>query len=1028
MRRMGIRGFLRGLCGFLSAVGIGLFAAGLCETGEVHLSVDPIGRREGYSAVLYDNTSGLPTSEANAIAETEEGFIWIGGYAGLIRYDGNTFERIDPNQGVPNVVSLFVDSRDRLWIGTNDSGLAMLERGEFTRWEGSDALQADSVRAIAEDGEGTIYVATTAGVGLIGTDLVLRRPEDERLQTVSMKDIRLGPDGLIYGLTQEGGIFTLRNGTVETFLRGGEMAVPGVISFLPDPEAPGYLYLGTNESSVYYGSLAAGFSDAVTRSIAPLAYAEHFESIDGRLWICSDGIGVLDPDGFHLVENVPMNNSISRMMMDYEGNLWFTSMRQGVMKIVSNQFTDIFERYQLSQAVVNSTCLSPEGLFIGTDSGLIVLRESDEIKTLPVREAVTASGDRLEVTDLIDHLRGCRIRSVIRDSRDRIWISTWRDNGLICYDQGRAVFYRATDGLFSERVRTISEAANGDILVACSGGVNVIRDGVVTGGYSVGEGITNTEILTVLAAANGDILAGSDGGGLYVIRGDEVRCIDKTAGLKSNVIMRIKRDEERDIYWIVTSNSIAFMSADYQVTTLEHFPYSNNFDLFEDRDGNAWILSSNGIYVIPIAQLLENGTATPVYYGRDNGLQTITTANSYSDISEDGDLYIAGSTGVVKVNIHRPFESVNNLKAAVAYVDADGKRIYPDQDGSFEIDSGVQKLTIYSYVYNYSLLNPSVTYDLGGFEKDSMTIPRNELVPVNYTNLKGGIYQFVLQIRDSLGRGNKEVRVSITKKKAFYEETAFLIAAGILSLLAVAGVVIGVSNWRMRKMRIKEEKDRQLIREITEAFAKVIDMKDNYTRGHSSRVAKYTAMLARELGYDRDQVEQFYRIALLHDIGKVGVPQEVLNKPGKLTDEEFMTIKSHTTKGYETLKEITIMPELAIGAQSHHERPDGRGYPNGLKGEEIPRVAQIIAVADCFDAMYSDRPYRNRMNFDKAVSIIRENAGTQLTRDVVEAFLRLVDRGEFREPDDDGGGTMENIDNIHKRFEEEKPNPASGPA
>ena len=158
------------------------------------------------------------------------------------------------------------------------------------------------------------------------------------------------------------------------------------------------------------------------------------------------------------------------------------------------------------------------------------------------------------------------------------------------------------------------------------------------------------------------------------------------------------------------------------------------------------------------------------------------------------------------------------------------------------------------------------------------------------------------------------------------------------------------------------------------------------------------------------------------------MPQEVLNKPGKLTDEEFMTIKSHTTKGYETLKEITIMPELAIGAQSHHERPDGRGYPNGLKGEEIPRVAQIITVADCFDAMYSDRPYRNRMNFDKAVSIIRENAGTQLTRDVVEAFLRLVDRGEFREPDDDGGGTMENIDNIHKRFEEEKPNPASGPA
>ena len=144
----------------------------------------------------------------------------------------------------------------------------------------------------------------------------------------------------------------------------------------------------------------------------------------------------------------------------------------------------------------------------------------------------------------------------------------------------------------------------------------------------------------------------------------------------------------------------------------------------------------------------------------------------------------------------------------------------------------------------------------------------------------------------------------------------------------------------------------------------------------------------------------------------------MLNKPGKLTDEEFVTIKSHASKGYEALKEIRIMPELAVGAQAHHERPDGKGYPNHLKGEEIPRVAQIIAVADCFDAMYSNRPYRNRMNFDKAVSIIREVSGTQLTSDVVDAFLRLVEKGEFRDPDDQGGGTTENIDNIHKRQDE----------
>ena len=158
----------------------------------------------------------------------------------------------------------------------------------------------------------------------------------------------------------------------------------------------------------------------------------------------------------------------------------------------------------------------------------------------------------------------------------------------------------------------------------------------------------------------------------------------------------------------------------------------------------------------------------------------------------------------------------------------------------------------------------------------------------------------------------------------------------------------------------------------------------------------------------------------MHDIGKIGIKPEVLNKAGKLTDEEFTLIKSHSTKGYNVLKDISIMPELAIGARFHHERPDGKGYPKGLVGEVIPKVAQIIAVADTFDAMYSNRPYRKRMNFEKVVSIIKEVAGTQLSEDVVEAFLRLVEKGDIKmDEDDDGGGSMDDINNIRRKYEEE---------
>ena len=220
----------------------------------------------------------------------------------------------------------------------------------------------------------------------------------------------------------------------------------------------------------------------------------------------------------------------------------------------------------------------------------------------------------------------------------------------------------------------------------------------------------------------------------------------------------------------------------------------------------------------------------------------------------------------------------------------------------------------------------------------------------------------------------------------------------------------------------QQKRDRELTREIIEAFAKTVDLKDAYTQGHSFRVAQYTEMLAREMGYDEETVEKYHNIALMHDIGKIGVPDSVLNKPGKLTDEEYELIKSHAERGYSVLQGISLMPEIPIGARAHHERPDGKGYPLGLTEDEIPPVARIIAVADCFDAMYSDRPYRPRMNFDKVVAIIKDVSGTQLSSEVVDAFLRLVDKGEFRAPDDTGGGSTETIENIRS----DKPADPSG--
>ena len=1000
----------------------GVFAAGAKNASGVEnrpVSVDPTGRSEGFSAVLYNNTNGLPTSEANAIAETGDGFIWIGSYGGLIRYDGNTFTRMDSTTGLSSIKCLYVDSRNRLWIGTNDNGVAVMERGSLQKWGKLDGMKSAHTRAITEDREGTVYIATTCGIATIDPEGVLRMMEDPAIAEANMRDLRAGSDGIIYGLTNFGDLMRIQNGRLLTFITSEETGFKGAGSILPDPEEPGKIYMEGADYGFYHASFGDTLTDTETIDIQPLGYIQQMEYIDGKIWICSSyGIGVLDHGRVQALDNLPMTNSVGHVMTDYLGNLWFTSTRQGVMKVVPNQFSDLFGRYELPQRVVNSTCVSDGKLFVATDSGLIVLDENGPVSSLPLTKAVTASGEPMEAEDLIALLDGCRIRSIIRDSKGRLWISTWRKFGLLRYDRGELTAFTQGDGPLSNSIRAVCERKDGSILVALTGGVNVIDGDRIVAAYGDKDGITDTESLCVAEGTNGDILLGSNGGGLYIINAQgQVRNINVEDGLPSDIVMRLKRDPKRDVIWIVTSSAIAFMTPVYRVTTVEKFPYTNNFDLFENSKGDMWVLSSNGIYVAPAEELLANGEINAVYYGIASGIPCIATANSYSDVSPEGDLYIAGSTGICKVNIETPFEDVNDLKVAVPFIDTDGKRLYPDEEGAFTVPHDVQKLTVYSYVYSYSLSNPQVSYRLNGFEQKSTTVSRSELMPVDYTNLRGGAYDFVIQLHDSMGRGNKEVSVRILKEKAFYEQVWFYVVSGLAVLLIAAVVIRLYIRKRMQKLEKKNRETMTFVREITESFAKVIDMKDAYTNGHSSRVAQYTTMLARELGYDEETVEKYYRIALLHDIGKIGVPPEVLNKPGKLTDEEFSVIQSHTSQGYGVLKDISIMPELAVGAQAHHERPDGRGYPNHLKGDEIPRVAQIIAVADCFDAMYSNRPYRNRMNFEKVVSIIREVSGTQLAPDVVDAFLRLVDKGEFRDPEDHGGGSMENIENIRSRNE-----------
>lgn len=189
----------------------------------------------------------------------------------------------------------------------------------------------------------------------------------------------------------------------------------------------------------------------------------------------------------------------------------------------------------------------------------------------------------------------------------------------------------------------------------------------------------------------------------------------------------------------------------------------------------------------------------------------------------------------------------------------------------------------------------------------------------------------------------------------------------------------------------KTKENENLFLHVVESLADAIDAKDNYTNGHSGRVALYAKEIAKRYGYDEKQQEKIFMMGLLHDVGKIGIPDEVINKPGRLTEEEFACIKKHPAIGDKILRNIKEMPELAAGARYHHERVDGKGYPEGLLDDHIPEEARIIAVADAYDAMTSNRSYRGVLPQEKVREEIEKGKGSQFDSTFADIMLEMID-------------------------------------
>ena len=772
----------------------------------------------GYTARLYNATNGLPTSDANVIFASSDGYIWIGGYSGLIRYDGSNFERQDSSYGLTSVKGLYEDSKGRLWVGTNDNGFVLMDGEQHDHFTYKDGLTTSSVRDFAEDAQGRIWVGFTSGVAYVDENKGFHMYDHPDLNNAYI--IRMSSDstGTIYGNTHNGEVFSIKDGKLDFFYNGEMLGIDGITAVFPDPFAQGLVYLGTGHGKIYHGKIDGNprdLSEIKTDLVGDISFITYAAN---RIWAVSESMaGYLTEDGvFRSLENIPLNSGMETMTEDYQGNLWFSSSRQGVMEIVTSNFENITELAKLPKEVVNSTCLHAGQLYIATDKGL----------------QITDSHYNIIENELTELLAGTRIRCLMEDRDGNLWISTYTNGfGLICYTKDKELkFFNTETGFVNNGVRGTVENHEGLIYVCTNGGLVVIKDMQVVRTIGVEDGISNTVLLTVAEDDYGRIFMGSDGDGIYMDDGGRITRLGREDGLTSDVILRLKKDPYRDVLWAVTSNSIQYIK-NASIHTVTTFPYSNNYDVYFDDQQNLWILSSYGIYCVKARDMLDDAIKDYQFYNTADGLPCVPTGNSFSEIDDDGDLYIAGRDGVSRVNINNFFDQSGEILLGVKSVYCNDDEIKPDAGGKYVIPAETGRIQIKASVLNYRLSNPVIRVYLDGAKDNGITATQNNLGALEYTNLPYGDYTLHIQVLNSTnGEIFQDKFVNITKKPHFFE----LMVVRIL-LIALGMTVVGVIVWRTMTSTI-----------IRRQYVEISQAKEEAERANTAK-SRFLANMSHEI-------------------------------------------------------------------------------------------------------------------------------------------------------------------------------------
>lgn len=944
-----------------------------------------------YIQIGYNDTNGLPTSEANAILYSSDGYIWIGSYSGLTRYDSYRFTTYGSMassilKGI-GIRTLFEDSSGRVWIGSNDSGLFCWEDGSFSSIDIDSGNVSRCIRDITETAEGDIAIATTAGLAIIdGNSLEARPINIEALEGAPAEAVLCDRHGHLWAIidsdvvcfspdqSNNSIIFRLSGIWTDFAQHSSEL---NCLFETPDGEiligtaGASLIRLTPDDNGGYISStISTGKCDTIN-----CIFLDSYR----RIWLCSDtGIGYLSGDSVVYASATRCSSSIVDMTEDYEGNLWFASSREGIMELSRGKFTSTNATSNLTNATINATLLFDGCLYAATDSGLVVL---DGTSFKPIDHILTK---------LLD---GIRIRSIMADSSGSLWICTYKDFGIIRYKDGDFVSIDSDDGLPSEKVRIAYELSDGSIAVATNGGVAVIKDDKVTKTYTEKDGFVNPVILCLTQDALGNLYCGSDGNGLYVVSPEgEVGNLTTNDGLPTDVVLNTVYDARNQCIWISCGSNLAILDSE-GIRPLPYYKGGSGsiFDikLLEDE---AWILATTSVTIAPYEHML-NGTGECVVLTKDDGLFELTS-NSRHYLSEDRVLYIATGNGVVTIDTLNIYANTTVPKAIINSITIDHQTVISNPSGTITLDADADNISIEFSALSYVPGSYQIEFQLVGMDDEPMTGNASEIHTRDYTNLRAGTYEFRLSVISPSGvRSEQDISLKIKKTPSFFERPLVIIALILAGAILIAAAFEFYLKRKTELLRSRQERYRSITEAALRTIAKTIDAKDSYTNGHSYRVAQYSRELAERMGWDGDELENLYYTALVHDIGKIGIPDSILTKKGRLTPEEYRIIQQHPNIGYEILKDFTDIPNVSIGAKYHHERYDGTGYTEGLSGQDIPLVSRIIAVADAYDAMSTPRVYRDALSTEEIIRELTEGSGSQFDPEIAQIMLDLISEG-----------------------------------